>query len=227
MTRQAKLLAVLGTALVVVLFWLLLWKPQSDELTQVRDAIAATQDQQAAAQQTIQRLKDVRARAPEIEADLVAAESIVPTSASLPATLRQFQLAADDAGASLVSVTPGRPTAVVGDTRGLAELSLAVQVEGSYFQIVDVLRRLEDPSITARGIVWDLMDVAVEEYPTLTLTLSGRMFAVLDDLAGAQAADAATTDDPAAGDAEGEGGDAGEDTTSDDAATDNAEESAA
>lgn len=218
MTRQAKLLAGLGAVLVLVLYWLFLYKPQNEELTRVRDEIAAVEAEQAAARQTLERLRDVRARAPEIEARMVAAESVVPASTALPAALRQFQVAADDAGATLVTVAPGRPTAVAGDTSGLAELSLSMQVQGTYFQLVDVLRRLEDPLISPRGVVWDLMDVAVEEYPTLTMTLGGRMFAMLPELVAAPEGEAAAATD---GGGEGaEAADAAEETGTEEATDD-------
>jgi Tfp pilus assembly protein PilO len=178
MNRQAALLATLGVVAVLVLFYFFAWQPKSEELaeiqTQTDDAIA----RQATLETQIASLESVRASAPEIEAALATAESLVPREAALPAALRQFQLAADDSGVELLSIAPGRPAADP-DVPELARISLAITAEGSYFQLVDFLRRLEDPSITPRVVLFENVAVSITEYPTLSAALTGSMFALL------------------------------------------------
>ena len=178
MNRQATLLGALGLILLLVLFYLFAWQPKNEELAEVRTEIDAAVAQQSLLETQIATLEGVRATAPEIESALAAAESLVPREAALPSALRQLQLAADDSGVVLFSIAPGRP--VAHDTAPeLARISLSIAAEGSYFQLVDFLRRIEDPAITPRVILFDNVSVSIAEYPTLGAALTGSMYAVL------------------------------------------------
>lgn len=179
MNRQHLVLAVLGLLVILVLFYMFAFKPKQDEIAEIEVQIEESLAQEATLESRIATLEEVRARAPEIEASLATAESIIPREQALPSALRQFQLGADDSGVELVSVTPGRPVAVDGEVPELAELSVTLVLNGSYFQIVDFLRRVEDPAITPRGVTWSGVTVVATEYPTLTASLTGRMFSLL------------------------------------------------
>ena len=177
MTRLHIALVALGAILLVVVFWLLLWSPQQDELQQVRDDTEAARDQQQALVADRDRLRAVREEAPEVEAELAAASAVVPSEPALPSALRQLQQAADDSGALLQAVSPSRPSQIEEADLGVSSIELNIQVEGGYFQLVDFLRRIEDPALTPRGIVWTNLTLAREdEYPSLTASISGAMF---------------------------------------------------
>jgi Tfp pilus assembly protein PilO len=178
MTRQMTLLSALGVFLLLVLFYLFAWSPKSDELAEVRTEIDDAVAQQSLLESQIAALEGVRATAPEIEAALAAAESLVPRDAALPSALRQLQLAADDSGVELLSIAAGRPAAddIVPE---VASISLAINAEGSYFQLVDFLRRIEDPAITPRVVLFANVSVSIVEYPTLGAALTGEMYALL------------------------------------------------
>lgn len=178
MTRQMVMLAALAALLLVVLFYLFGWKPKSEELAEIR-----VQTDEAVAQQTllesqIAALEAVRASAPEVEAALATAEGLVPREAALPSALRQLQLAADDSGIELLSIAPARPAAdeLVPE---LARIAVAMTAEGSYFQLVDFLRRVEDPLITPRVFLVENLTATTADYPVLSVAITGAMFAVL------------------------------------------------
>lgn len=179
MTRQATMLAALGVVLVLLLFYFFAFAPKNDELAVIREDIDTAVAQQATLEARIAALQEVRLRAPEIEAALAAAESIIPREAALPSALRQLQLAADDSGVELLTISPGRPAAVAGELPELSMLAVSLSVEGSYFQLVDFLRRIEDPSITPRGLVWTSGSLSPGDYPTLAVSLGGEMYALL------------------------------------------------
>lgn len=180
MNRQTLLLSALGAVLLLVLYYFFAWAPKSAEIAEINEQTEAAITQQATLESRIRALEEVRARAPEIEAALASAESVVPRDAALPSALRQLQLAADDSGVEMISVSVGRPSAAgIADVPDLANMSVSVQVNGSYFQTVDFLRRLEDPGITPRGFVWSAAAFAPSEYPSLSVSLSGNMYAVL------------------------------------------------
>jgi Tfp pilus assembly protein PilO len=180
MKRATLLLTVLGLVLVLAAWFMFVWSPRAEAITETEASIVDVQAQQATTQNRIAELQGVREQAPQLQAELAAAESLLPRDTALPSALRQLQTAADESQATLVSVSPARPEAVENATPGLFAMTLSAELRGTYFQIVDVLRRLEDPAISPRGIVWDSAGMGVDETaPNLTVTLTGRMFAVL------------------------------------------------
>lgn len=191
MTRVQWVLAGLGAVLVVVLFWLLLWSPKNEELQAVR---TETEDIEARQEQTAVRiaaLEAVRDEAPQQEALLAASHAVLPDDSALPGFLRQVQQAADESGLTLQVVSPARPVPVDETTTegqveepgtgGLHRINIAIELEGGYFQLVDFLRRIEDPEITPRGMLWNGLTVEGDpaEHPTLQMSLQGDLFAVL------------------------------------------------
>lgn len=184
MNRQTALLAALAAILIVVLGFVFVVQPRRNEIADVKDQIEEVQTAQRTTETQIAALQDVRARSPELEAELAAGNAVIPEVAALPAALRQLQVAADDSGVTLATISAARPERVT-DTPDsppeLARINLSLTVTGGYFQIVDFLRRIEDPLITPRGVLWGSLSLAPETYPTLTGTISGTMFAVLED----------------------------------------------
>jgi Tfp pilus assembly protein PilO len=179
MNRTMLALSVLGSILLVVLFWLLLWSPKQEELELALAEIETVQAQQFETEGRIRALEGVRDRAPELEAELAAGEAVLPRDTALPSALRQLQTAADEAGATLVSVSPGRPVAVEGADETLGQIPVNVELRAGYFQAVDFLRRMEDPTISPRGLTWTSLDMTVDEYPSLTVILAGQLYAEL------------------------------------------------
>ncbi|MTV25550.1 hypothetical protein FTX61_09035 [Nitriliruptoraceae bacterium ZYF776] len=208
MKRRTTVFAGLGAVLLVLAYFFLAFQPQRDALAEVEQQIQAQQDQQRLLEAQLTALRATREQAPEVEAALVAAEAIVPREAAVPAALRQLQTAAQDANATLRSVTSGRPEQVEGAAPGVSSLVLNVELRGSYFQILDTLRRLEDPTISPRGMLWLEVTLTKDDYPELVAVLTGRMFALLPEPpappdASAPADDAqAGTDEDAATDAD-------------------------
>ncbi len=183
MNRAMLLLAAFGAVLVVALFYIVVFQPAREELAEVEAQIELEINEQTRLQDEIERLQSVRAEAPTVEAELAAGEAIVPRDPALPALIRQLQLAADESGLTLATVSTQRPTAVPESAEpGLSAISTSMLLEGGYFQVVDFLRRLEEPGITPRGILWENATVsrADGEYPDLSVALTGMVFAVID-----------------------------------------------
>lgn len=179
MSRAAWLLTGLAAILLVVGWFFLVWSPTSDEIDAVRADIETTQQQTVEQQQRAAELREVRDRAPEAAADLATVEVLVPRDPALPALMRQLQTASDDSGVRLLSVSPSRPTAISGAPGGLATIQVSVSVEGTFFQLVDLVRRLEDPAISGRGFRWTTSSISVAEYPALSMQLSAEVFSRL------------------------------------------------
>lgn len=191
MNRQTALVAALGALLILVLAFVFIVRPRQQEVAEIQTEIEEVRAEQGVVRTQIARLEEVRARSPEVEAALAAAESVIPRDdAKIPAAVRQLQMAANDSGADLASVALDRPADVaelnededVEVPEDLTSLSVTVTVRGGYFQIVDFLRRIEDPVVTPRALLWTNAAVSLEDYPTLNANLSGVMFAYLEDL---------------------------------------------
>jgi hypothetical protein len=180
MKRTTIALAVVALILVGVLWWLLLMQPAREEQADLEMQTEQVIAQQAQLRQQIQQLRQVRETAPELEAQLAAAQTLIPREAALPPMLRQLQQAADDAGVRLNSIGAGRPAGVAtGEGDELSSIQLTMAAEGTYFQLVDLLRRFEDPAITGRGLLAQSISLSVSETPTLSASITLQAFAII------------------------------------------------
>lgn len=179
MNRQTGIVAALVAVLLIALFYFFVWSPKNDEIDEIEAQIETVEQQQAQLEQRIAALKEVRNNAPELEAAIVSAESVVPRDIGQASAIRQMQLAADESGVEMPNVTFGRPTQIQDAPPGLASIQVSVQIQGGYYQLVDFYRRVEHPTITPRGITWASVSLAPSEYPTLSASSSGSMYALL------------------------------------------------
>jgi len=173
MNRKVLLIAA-GTAVALVAVWfLLLWSPQGQKLDAARERQAEAEEANSALALRIERLRDLRARRPELEADRVALRSAVPESPELDDFLLDTDAAADRSGVDITSVSPGKPAAAGDDAAGTtapaapapapaatapaatdtagatagtppSAISLSLDASGGYFQILDFINRLDD-----------------------------------------------------------------------------------
>lgn len=180
MTRVSWLLVSLLVLLLGVLWYFLVFAPTSEDIEITRDQTDQTLAEAQTQRNLAQTLRQIRAEAPEAEAQLALARSIIPDDPAIPALFRQLQQASDDAGARLTAISPGAPETIqVGGEGGssVAAISVTLSLEGTYFQLVDLSRRIEDPLLTPRGLRWDTASITPGEYPTLNATLSGTVYA--------------------------------------------------
>jgi Tfp pilus assembly protein PilO len=179
MNRKVLLIAAAGTAALVAAWFLLLWSPQSSRLDGVRAREEEAVEANTALELRIARLQDLRARRPELRADLVALEAAVPASPELDAFLLDVDAAADRAGVDITSISPAKPaadpaaaattstttapTGATGTTGGAptgappSAITIAVDAAGGYFQVLDFMNRLAD---LPRVVVVDSLSLA-------------------------------------------------------------------
>ena len=177
MTRVGWLLTGLLCVLLVVGWYFLLFQPTSEDIEDVRADTEATLVQAANERARAEELRAVRRTAPEAEARLAAGQTVVPQDAAMPALFRQLQQAADDAGVRLTTISPGSPSVQTRDDEEFAVIDVSMAINGTYFQVVDLARRIEDPLLTPRALEWTSASISPSEYPELTVTLSGQVFA--------------------------------------------------
>ncbi len=183
MTRQQTLLAFVVAIALVAAYWVFAMSPKNDQVATLAEERQQTVAQQQTVRQRIVALENIRSQAPEIEAALAAGRTLVPTNVALPAALRQLQDAADQAGLMLGVITPDRPKES-GVDRTMAT-TVTLTVSGSYFQILDFVRRVEDPALMGRAALVEGMDMTMSEYPLLASTIRLRVFSTVPASPGA------------------------------------------
>lgn len=208
--RRPPVIGLLVALVLALAFYFLLYKPADEDQARIEAETAALEQQESQLTAQIAALRDIEARQVEINAAKARLEEYIPEGPSLPAAIRQFQRAADAAGADIDSVTFGDP-AVPDPTSGiaatdtgdpattLANIPVTMVVNGGYFRVVDFFRRLEVEM--PRAVLVQTIG-AVEEpealFPTLAVTWTGQMFSVMP-LAEVTTADGAAPAAPAPG----------------------------
>ena len=176
MTRIGWLLTGLLCVLLVVGWYFLIFSPTSEDIEVVRADTERTLSEAEQQRARAAQLREVRQRAPEAEAALNAGQTLVPEEPSIPALFRQMQQAADDAGARLLSLNPSAPAVITVDDQEVTSIGVSMTLQGSYFQVVDLARRIEDPLLTPRAFRWDAASLSPSEFPELTVSLAGQVY---------------------------------------------------
>jgi Tfp pilus assembly protein PilO len=205
MKRRAPLFAVLAVLVLTAGWWFLLYSPKADEQAAYE---LETTELVAQAQQLTNEVAELEAiKADELtyEAELARLDQYLPLDPQQPALLESLQLAADAAGVEITDFTVGEALPVVDapaafePDRVLVEIPVSMTLDGGYFQLVDLLRRLEVD--VDRAVMVDTVALAEGEdgFPSLTGTWSGRMFAIMP----VEQAPAPATTEPADGETDG------------------------
>lgn len=186
MRHRSPLIAVLVSAVLAVGWWYLLYQPSADEQEAFESETAQLEQEEARLRAEIAELVRVRDDEMAIRAELSLMEEYIPNGVDQPTALRELQDAADAAGVVIDTVAFGAPVAVAEspatgeqDTT-LAEIGISMTATGGYFQQVDLFRRLEVSVPRAFLVDSVTMGEGGEDFPTLSTTWTGRMFAVVD-----------------------------------------------
>jgi Tfp pilus assembly protein PilO len=185
MRKKSPLIAVLVAVLLTAGFWFLLYQPKSEEQAELEVEREALLTRQSELRNEIARLEEIQRNEPQISAQLARLETYIPSGPAQSTVIRQFQETADASGVVIENVTFGAPELVIGasptgeDGTALARLPVTVTIEGGYFQVVDLFRRLEVE--VPRAILLGALTMAEGDdgFPTLTTNWSGDIFAVV------------------------------------------------
>lgn len=186
MTRRMPVILVVAAVLLTVLYWFVLYKPASDTQDRLTDETAQLETQRDDLRAQLASLEEVRDNEQDYRSQLIRLREFVPDDPAQPAALRELQAAADDAGVEITELTFADPEAMPAggdtgdDTTTLARIPTQMTVEGGYFQVVDLFRRIEVD--LARAVKVDTVEMAESEdlkFPDLAVTWSGSVFAVL------------------------------------------------
>jgi Tfp pilus assembly protein PilO len=171
--RRNILIFVLILVAVTVAAFLLVYRPQSQNITEAREeADVAEQDVQRLRLELARR-EALREQAAELRAEAVRLDAAMPTDdPQLARLILQLQESADASGIEWISVSPSLPAAVEGNP-GVLEINLSLNVQGGYFQVQDYITRLEN---LARAVKVLSTGLSPGELPELTVQLQGKVF---------------------------------------------------
>ncbi len=200
MTRRVILGGVAAAVVLVVAWFLLLWSPQAQKVSDAEDRRATAEQGNQELELRLARLQSLEERRPGLEAEADALDSAVPGDPLLGELLLELDEAATSSGVSVTSITPSEPTvdASTETAAGPTGIPVAIEVKGGYFELLDYVNRLED---LPRVVVLDGLTLNAAETEAsgteLSASLTTRVFTADPD------ADVDTTATAAAGATEG------------------------
>jgi Tfp pilus assembly protein PilO len=160
-TRQWAVLTAMGCLAVLVAGWMLVVKPERSHAAQLRTQATGLQGDNNQLRAHVNQLRQMQKDIPAQQKTLAAIATKIPDNPALPALIRQLSAAADGAGVNLVSLAPGQPTTVATaavqasspasktaavTTSPLASISVAINVQGSYFNVEQFFSAVESLS---------------------------------------------------------------------------------
>ncbi len=190
--KRNAVIAVVAGALVVILIWfLVLYKPKSNDVSSTKVAVSNAQAQQQSLVATLARLHSLDKERPQQQATLDKLNAAIPDSPGLADFIFQANTAAADSGVDWLSISPTPPAP--GTTGGPSVIVLNIQVQGGFFQVLDYLNRLENlPRLVvtvtinlsagaaagSAGTTASTLPTATSSAgaPTLSVTLGARMY---------------------------------------------------
>jgi Tfp pilus assembly protein PilO len=203
MSRRAVLFAAIAAVAVLALWYVALWNPTHSSLNKAKQRTEAAQAQEAQLRAAVDRLRAQQKDEPLQRAKLETLRTAIPDTPNLAQFILDANDAATKSGIDFISIAPGlpvtptaapgtatTPTTAAGATTTTvaggaitpttaapatvpAQISLALQIKGGYFQVLDFLNRLDK---LPRLVVTDSVNIATDPNGGLTVGLSGRMF---------------------------------------------------
>jgi Tfp pilus assembly protein PilO len=131
-------------------------------------------------------LTEVRDNEEDYRSQLARLLEYVPDETGQPDTLKALQRAADESGVEVFQTTFNEPELVEdapetnNEKTALARIPTLMTITGSYFQVVDLLRRVEvDFTRAVKISTVTMAEESEEKFPELTVTATGYIFSVL------------------------------------------------
>lgn len=157
MSNRIRMILVIFGILALCAAWFFFFiRPRQAELAKVRADTVEAEDKTVALQAELDRLEQLQANAPALEAELAATRRLIPSENEVANYIFLVEEAATQADIDFVNVTPELPKPPP-EGAPLAEIRTVIGAEGGYFEIQDFFRRLYDLD---RAVRVDLMALA-------------------------------------------------------------------
>jgi len=136
--RRGLILGVLAALLLTVGWWFLLISPRNAKIDEARQELQSARDEEALLRTRISNLEEIRDAEVEYLAALGNLETMIPDRPLLEEFIEQINALADSTGVLLRSMSPSIPASAP-DNPDLREISVNVQLEGQFFDVVGFL----------------------------------------------------------------------------------------
>ncbi len=176
--RNRMILAIVGTVLVILVFFLFLIRPRQTELSDVQAQVATEENRTQELQADLDRLRQLQRNAPALQAELERIRDLVPREDDISGFLFQVTNAANASGVDFLQISPELPKTPP-EGAALAEVRISLGGEGGYFAIQDFVRRLYSLD---RAVRIDILDLSAADAtsttasPTISLSATARIF---------------------------------------------------
>lgn len=175
-TRKIAIGAAVAAVVVLLAWFVFLWRPQSAALDTAAEREATAANTNAELELRVQRLRAAQADAPALRARVAALQVAVPEDPELAEFILAADTAATESGVDLLTISPTPPAPSL-DPALPSSVNLAITVDGGYFQVLDYLNRL---SVMDRLVVIDTLNLAATSaepgFTDISVSFSARMF---------------------------------------------------
>ena len=199
MNRRVLLAGVAGAVVVLLLWYVFFWSPQSRAIADARERREAAERLEGELRARLSRLREAKRVEATTRSQIDALRVAVPDQPNLAQLILDANDAATRSGIDFLSISPTPPSAPGAATTGAAgtapdtapgtapgatpatgtagrpsEIRLAMTITGGYFQVLDFINRLD---ALPRLVVIDSLNVtAGGETGGLSVQLQARMF---------------------------------------------------
>ena len=134
-------LAAIGAAIsaVMLLFWWSVWQPQQQRQAVLESRCRQVEERNRQIMMFTESHADGIQYLQELDQRNGQAAMLLPEQADIAAFLLELERSARDSGVQIAQVKPGLPIA----RNGYREITVEVQTNGSYFSLLDFVRRVE------------------------------------------------------------------------------------
>lgn len=182
MTKRIVPIVAGAVAVFVVLVWYFaFYSPKSHDLSKVHQDTDAAQQSQQTLRAQLSNLRGLEANRTKEQAQLQQLSAAVPQTPDLANFILQANDIATNAGVAWLQVAPSPPVAGTAGTP--TTIGVTMQLQGGFFQVFDYLNRLENmqrlvlvDSVSITAASSSPSSGAITSDPTLTMSLTGRMF---------------------------------------------------
>ena len=178
MNRRVLGIGAGGAALLLLLWYFLLWSPQGKNIDDARERKETAEQQAQELTVRLDRLREQKRTEAATRGQIELLRVAIPDQPNLAQFILDANDAATRSGIDFLSVSPTPPAAattpVAGATSTPAEIRLALSITGGYFQVIDFVNRLNE---LPRLVVIDTLGVTASgEATQLSVQLAARMF---------------------------------------------------
>jgi Tfp pilus assembly protein PilO len=131
----------LVVAVVCAPWWFMVWTPKQSTLHDARSARSAEEGKTDGLKSQLRSLQDIQRQGPRTQAELMRLQGFVPKDPQLASFIRTANDIASQSGITWLSISPSVPAP--SSSGGPTTIGLQFQLQGTFFEVVDYIHRME------------------------------------------------------------------------------------